>query len=408
MLNVGSDGTSETLHEYLRLPQAMSVDQRGREPVMLSKPSLPTLDRLAPYLSMIDKARFYTNGGALHDLLRERLARHCQVDETQLGLAGSGTVAIIGLLLGVGGRAGVERPLCVCPSYTFSATLCAAEACGYAPYLVDIDPHSWALDPATVEALPDFDRVGAVLVVAPYGRPLDLAAWRDFVHRTGRVVVIDAAAGFDSLSYEAIIASEVPVAMSLHATKTLSTAEGGLMLCADRQVMRRAAAALNFGFDTQRESVIPGMNGKISEYHAAIGLAELDGWPCKRASFVLTASIYAMRAELDALEDQVRVNTRCASPYALFVAQDAAEADAVAIEFAAQRIEWRRWYGHGLHMHPAYARYHRTALPVTMDVAHRVIGLPFSTDLPTPDIDRVVHAINCARTNMENARRRAM
>ncbi|MFN3722128.1 MAG: DegT/DnrJ/EryC1/StrS family aminotransferase [Paracoccaceae bacterium] len=364
--------------------------------IRVSRPLMPTFEQLSPFLRQIDAARFYTNGGLLQGKLQHALAAHFGLQSDSIGLAGSGTAAIIGLLLGTAGRAMPSRPLCVCPAYTFAATACAAIACGYRPYLADVDPHSWALDPATVEALPDIAQVGAVIVVAPYGRAIDLAGWQAFSLRTGVSVVVDAAASFDTLPIPQITASGLPVAISLHATKTLSTVEGGLMICTDAALMRRAMSALNFGFDDRNICAIPGFNGKISEYHAAVGLADLAAWPQKRAAFLMTAAHYAKAAALCRISGRISVNTVAALPNALFIARDRAEADRVAMALGSRRIDTRRWYGGGLHTHPAYHDAPRTALPVTEVIAGQVLGLPFSVDLPPHDVHGIVEVI--ART----------
>lgn len=377
----------------LRSGPGPASDKSQAKWIGISRPRLPSADELLPYIRHIDASRFYTNGGPLQQQLLEGLAAHFRTGTDVIGLAGSGTAAIVGLLLGAGGRAGTARPLCLCPAYTFVATACAAEICGYAPYLADVDPQTWALDPAAVEALPRFAEVGAVIVVAPYGRPVDLVSWAAFARRTGRIVVVDAAASFDTIPVSEVMTTGLPVAISLHATKTLSTAEGGLMLCSDPRLMRRALAAVNFGFDGARTSILPGTNGKISEYHVAVGLAELDTWTHKRAAFIMTATIYSMLAEMAGIVDRILVNTRQAVPYALFLARDAEEARRAGAAMTARHIEFRRWYGDGLQAHPAYRSSLREPLPVTDDVALRVIGLPFSVDLSARDIDRVIETL---------------
>ncbi|MDP2081428.1 MAG: DegT/DnrJ/EryC1/StrS family aminotransferase [Pseudotabrizicola sp.] len=373
-----------------------TMESAQAQSIHVSRPMLPTSDQLSPFLRNIDTTRFYSNGGNLHEMLQKALAGHFAIDPGRIGIAGSGTAALIGLLVAAAGRAKADRPLCVCPAYTFVATASAAQACGYAPYLVDVDAQSWALDPVAVEALPDFAQVGAVILVAPYGRQIDLAGWRAFAQRTGVPVVIDAAASFDTFSAAEVIASGLPVAISLHATKTLSTAEGGLMICGDQALIQRAVAAVNFGFVGERISVIPGINGKLSEYHAAVGLADLETWPQKRAAFMMTASIYTMLADFYLIGDRIEVNSDAAVPYALFIAQDAAEAERVGEALAAQNIESRRWYGHGLQSHPAYAGCRRANLDTSTDVAARVLGLPFSVDISARNVDRIIEEI--ART----------
>lgn len=373
-------------------PGRTAAPETGRL-IRINRPLLPPLEHIAPYIAEVDAARFYTNFGAMHERLRHGLAAHLGLDEAQAGLANSATSGLIGALLAVAGRARADRPLCICPSYTFVATGLAAQACGYTPFLADIDPATWGLDPGRLMALPAMEKAGAVMVVAPYGRDLDLHAWQDFADRTGCPVIVDAAASFDTLDAAALRATRVPVIVSLHATKTLSAAEGGLVLCGDAEIVRRTVAALNFGFETERTSVMAAINGKLSEYHALIGLADLDGWPAKRAGFIRAARLYAAAAEAAGLGARFIVDSARATPYAHFLAADGAEADRVLRMLAAAGIESRRWYERGLHPQPTFADCPREALPVTEDLAARLVGLPFAMDLEPGDVQRVVAAV---------------
>jgi dTDP-4-amino-4,6-dideoxygalactose transaminase len=385
---------------------ARAATPGDRRPLRINRPLLPPLMRLAPYIAEVDAARFYTNFGTMHERLRLGLAAHLGLDEGQVGLANSATSGLIGALLAVAGRARADRPLCICPSYTFVATGLAAQACGYTPFLADIDPASWALDPDRVATLPAMARAGAVVAVAPYGRDIDLGAWQDFAERTGCPVVVDAAASFDTLDGAALRATRLPVIVSLHATKTLSAAEGGLVLSGDADIVSRTVAALNFGFVTERRSVTAAINGKLSEYHALVGLADLDGWPAKRAGFIRAARLYAAAAEAAGLGGRFVADAARATPYAHFVAADGAEADRVLRMLPAAGIECRRWYERGLHPQPAFADCPREALPVTADLAARLVGLPFAMDLAPDEAARVVGAVAAAVASGP-ARRRA-
>jgi dTDP-4-amino-4,6-dideoxygalactose transaminase len=382
---------------------AMCADPLTDRPIRINRPLLPPLGRLAPYIAEIDAARIYTNFGTMHERLRFGLAAHFHLAEGQVGLANSATSGLIAALFATAGRAQADRPLCICPSYTFVATALAAQACGYTPFLADIDPATWALDPDRLAALPEMEKAGAVLVVAPYGREIDLRAWQAFADRTGCPVIVDAAASFDTLDPAAVRSTRLPVIVSLHATKTLSAAEGGLVLSGDEGVVRRIVAALNFGFETARTSVMPAINGKLSEYHALIGLADLDGWHEKRDGFVRAAQLYTAVAGAAGLGDRFIVNTARATPYAHFVAADVTEAERILQSLGSASIECRRWYGLGLHPQPAFAGCPREVLPVTAALAECLIGLPFAMDLDASDVKRVVGAIVdavAAGTNM--------
>ncbi|WP_053068280.1 DegT/DnrJ/EryC1/StrS family aminotransferase [Synechococcus sp. GFB01] len=317
--------------------------------IPVNRPRLPTAERLLPYLREIDATRQYSNFGPLQTRLQRSLADHHGVGAANLALAASGTAALLALIQAIVGGPSERRPLCLCPSYTFVGTAAAIRLARLQPFLLDVDPLSWALNPASLETCPELERAALVLVVAPYGRPPDLDAWQTFTRRTGIPVIVDAAACFDSIDAAAVVRGSIPVAVSLHATKTFSTGEGGLILAADPQLIDRAARALNFGFRDDRSSSGPCFNGKLSEYHAAVGLAELEGWATKRQGFLLAARSYARRAARSGWSHALHVREDHACPYALLMAADQPQAKTIEAELSRAHVGWRHWYGWGLH-----------------------------------------------------------
>jgi dTDP-4-amino-4,6-dideoxygalactose transaminase len=208
--------------------------------------------------------------------------------------------------------------------------------------------------------------------------------------------VVDAAASFDTIDAGAICAGALPVAVSLHATKTFSTAKGGLILGGDGDFVQRAIRALNFGFYHSRSSTGPSINGKLSEYHAAIGLAELDGWREKRNGFRASARHYAAAAAAHGLESRFVADVEKANPYALFLAEDRTQAAAIIEALRRERVETRFWYDHGLHRQPAFADCAAERLAATDDIAPRLIGLPFAVDLLPDVINHIMATIAAA------------
>lgn len=183
-------------------------------PVPVSRPLLPSYGKLEPYLRRIDAARYYSNHGAMWTDLRARLAAHFGIGAQHLTLAGSGTAALTGAILAAAGRARPERPLCLCPSYSFVASAAAAVACGYTPHFIDVDPAGWAASPQQVLEEPALRRAGLIVPVSPYGRPVDYRAWVTFQADTKIAVVIDAAGCFDSVAATGLGKGGVPVAIS--------------------------------------------------------------------------------------------------------------------------------------------------------------------------------------------------
>jgi dTDP-4-amino-4,6-dideoxygalactose transaminase len=370
---------------------------RQSDASMVFRPLLPDANQLAPYLEGIDRRRRYSNFGETALALRTRLAAHFGLREEHCVPASSGTDALTAALIAVAGRATAQRPYCLMPSYTFVATPGAALNAGYQPYFLDIDPHSWALDPERLFEHPVLRQAGAIIVVAPYGQPIAQAGWQRLAASTGVPVVIDAAAGFDAIAADpAATLGELPVMLSLHATKVFGVGEGGLVLCRNVELVQRCGQVMNFGFLGSREAQVAGFNGKLSEYHAAIGLAALDLWPGNRAGFLATAAAYRRAAQRRGLADAIIAETERASNYVLYRAPTAAAAAAAVERLAAAGVDFRLWYGLGCHRQPAYAGCTRDPLPVSEEVAPCVIGLPVAVDLSAAAIEQTVETL--ART----------
>src|SRR5690242_12579165 len=210
----------------------------------VGRPRLPDAAALAPYLREIDANRYYSNYGPLVQRFQEHLTaatRFVDGDGVVVTCANA-TLGLAAALIAQGVRTG---DLCLMPAWTFVASPLAARLAGMTPYFVDVDEADWTLSPAAAEravaAAPG--RVGAVMVVAPFGRPVEAAPWDDFAKATGLPVVIDAAAGFD-----AVEAGKAAVVVSLHATKAFGIGEGGFVASTDRGLIGAIARTCNFGF----------------------------------------------------------------------------------------------------------------------------------------------------------------
>jgi dTDP-4-amino-4,6-dideoxygalactose transaminase len=357
-------------------------------PVM--RPMLPTAEHLLPYLKQIDHARIYSNFGPLTLSLERRLGAHFDVPETAVLTVANATLGLALALLAQQVRPGT---LCVLPAWTFIASAHAAKLAGLVPYFVDVDAGTWAIDPASAADLiaraPA--QVGAVMPVVPFGQPIDLAAWDRFRASTGIPVVIDAAAAFDSL-----LATETPAVVSLHATKTLGVGEGGFVMSTNQSLIKEIRTRANFGFRTARTAVVPAVNAKLSEYHAAVGLAALDEWPRARAEWAAVAGAYRR-----ALSESNRVRFQngfgeswVSSTCNLSVAEfPAAQIEGV---LSNAGIDSRRWWGNGAHAHPAIAACPRASLPTTERLVHSTIGVPLFRDMTAADIGRVADSILAA------------
>jgi dTDP-4-amino-4,6-dideoxygalactose transaminase len=357
-------------------------------PIML--PKLPSAERLTPYLKAIDASRVYSNFGPLALSFEERLNARFGMSE---GTVTTVVNATLGLTLALAAQGVRPGTLCAMPAWTFIASAHAATMAGLIPYFVDVDADTWAVDPEgvadAIAAAPA--AVGAVMPVVPFGRPIDATVWDRFRSRTGLPVVIDAAAGFDSMT-----PSAVPAVVSLHATKVLGTGEGGFVMSTDTAIIRDIRIRSNFGFFGSREATMPAANAKLSEYHAAVGLAALDEWAEVRLEWMSLAQAY--RHALPE-SNQLRFQESFGQTWvAATCVVSIANSGAARIESALAQagIATRRWWGDGAQAHPATATYPRTALPATEALARSTIGLPFFRGLAPSAIQQVANAIHAA------------
>jgi dTDP-4-amino-4,6-dideoxygalactose transaminase len=270
----------------------------------------------------------------------------------------------------------------------------AAELCGFQPYLADIGAANWMLDPDSIAGHPLVEQIGLVIPVAPFGRPVPQEPWIAFSEKTGIPVVIDGAACFDRLiSGPRGFVGPIPVAMSFHATKAFATGEGGGVVSTDAALIRRVVRALNFGFDVARDSRAASINGKMSEYHAALGHAELDDWDQRHDAMLAVAHSYRQHLVEAALADRFVGPPDISMSYSLFRCLNAAESSRVQKQLLRLGIGWRLWYGTGLQHQTYYAHLPHGNLRVTEAIAPCLLGIPTAIDLTEGQVARVVSAL---------------
>lgn len=308
------------------------------------RPDLPTAAELRPYLEQIDASGQYTNDGPLVRELERRLGGVCVANAT-LGLELAARYVF---------REGVVRV----PAFTFPATLTAVLRAGLTPVLCDIDPSTWEV--AEVD-----DRT---LNVCPFG----------FVSKRGGPLVDAAAVAPGPQLANCVV--------SLHATKPLPAGEGAVVYGSDG-LLDNVRRARNFGFDQGLVYGVGGTNAKMSEYHAAVGLASLERYP----------GVARKRREL-ALAYEARlpehVETR---PYQGGTVYPVLLPDPVrtAIALRAAGIETRQWYYPTLDQHPAFEHIEHEDLSNARAVAKQLLCLPFHTFMTESDVDRVCEVL-CA------------
>ncbi len=240
------------------------------KPIYVTRPLLPPLAALMARLGEGWATEQLTNIGAQHERLEAALRERLGVRE--LSLFTNGTVALITAIRALGLTGDV-----VTTPFTFPATPHALSWSGITPVFCDVDPRTLTIDPDAVERAVT-PRTTGILAVHVYGTPCDVAALQAVADRHRLRIIYDAAHAFGTRVNGRAIGTFGDVTMfSFHATKLFHTAEGGALACADPLLRARIDDLRNFGIHGPDLVEAIGLNGKMTELQAALGLCVLDG-----------------------------------------------------------------------------------------------------------------------------------
>ena len=237
-------------------------------PIYVTQPDLPPLEEFIPYLEKIWDNKILTNGGPFHQQLENALCEYLGVK--YISLFTNGTLALVTALQAL--RATGEV---ITTPYSFVATAHSLLWNGIRPVFVDIDPDTFNLDPDKIEAAIT-PRTTAILPVHCYGYPCGVDHIKKIADTYGLKVIYDAAHAFGVQDQGGSILRHGDLSiLSFHATKVFNTFEGGAIVCPDAKTKERIDYLKNFGIADETTVIAPGINGKMNEIQAAMGVLQL-------------------------------------------------------------------------------------------------------------------------------------
>jgi dTDP-4-amino-4,6-dideoxygalactose transaminase len=236
--------------------------------INVSRPFLPPQDEYQHYLDGIWKRNWLTNNGPLVNQLELQLKERLGVDH--LLFLSNGTIAIQIAIKALDLKGEI-----ITTPFSYVATTSSIVWEGCTPVFVDIDPHTFNIDPASIEAAIT-PQTSAILATHVYGNPCDVEAIAAIAQKHGLKVIYDAAHCF-GVTYKgnSIFTYGDIVTTSFHATKVFHTIEGGAVITSSKALDDKMSKLRNFGHDGWGVFDGVGINGKNSEYHAAMGLCNL-------------------------------------------------------------------------------------------------------------------------------------
>lgn len=365
--------------------------------IYVTQPFLPPLEELIPSLESIWNSKWLTNNGPYHQRFEQSLREHLGIG--QLSLFSNGTIALVTALqtLRIAGEV-ITTP------FSFPATTHALVWNGIKPVFVDIDPVTCNLDPERIEASIT-PQTSAILAVHCYANPCAVERIQEIADIYGLKVIYDAAHAFGVRYKGTSLLNHGDLSvLSFHATKVFNTFEGGAIICPDAKTKQRIDYLKNFGFADEVTVVAPGINGKMNEFQAALGLLQLK---------YVNACIDKRRAidarYRDGLYDiagivlpTMPIDTDANHAYfPIFVEPDyCLSRDALYAQLRERGIYARRYFYPLLSQLPMYRGMPSASsshLPVATEISNKVLCLPIYPDLEEADQQRVIDLIREGR-----------
>ncbi|MFC6224888.1 DegT/DnrJ/EryC1/StrS family aminotransferase [Hymenobacter artigasi] len=345
--------------------------------INVTKAYLPPIAEYTAYLEGIWERSWLTNNGPLVQRLEADLSRY--LDDTQVQFTSNGTIALQVAIkaLDLNGEI-ITTPF----SYVATTTAILWENC--TPVFVDIEDRTFCLDATKIEAAIT-PRTSAILATHVYGYPCDVLAIEDIAHRHNLKVIYDGAHAFGVRVHGRSLLSYGDLSTcSFHATKLFHTVEGGAIVMNDKELARKIWLYKSFGHIGDEYFTI-GVNGKNSEFHAAMGLCNLPRVPGFIEQRRALAAIY--RQELAGLPLQFPEPTEESLEYnyAYFPVLFDSESRLLRVKeaLAAQTVNTRRYFFPSLNQLP----YHQGApCPVSEDASRRALCLPFYQELTADQV----------------------
>jgi dTDP-4-amino-4,6-dideoxygalactose transaminase len=363
------------------------------EPLHVGRPNVPDVDNVLGRVRQALERAWLTNDGPLVRELEQKLARYLGVPHCVAMSNGTAAMEVVARALNLTGEV-------IVPAFTFIATPHAFAWLGLEPVFCDIDPETHTIDAQAAEQLIS-SRTSAIVGVHLWGRACNVTALQQLADRHHIALIYDAAhamgASFGKQRVGNFGTAEV---FSFHATKFFNTFEGGAVTTKDAALAARLRLLRNFGFAGYDEIVALGTNAKLSEAHAAMGLALVE-----HLDKLIDRNAHAWVRYAESLRGLngcklMQVQDGYGSNYQYVVVELDDDfpltRDQLLQVLWQENVRARRYFFPGCHRVQPYVSRRQPSLPVTEVVTDRVLVLPAGATISDDEIDGVVQLIRLA------------
>ncbi|HEX4945031.1 MAG TPA: DegT/DnrJ/EryC1/StrS family aminotransferase [Blastocatellia bacterium] len=348
--------------------------------INIVRPQLPSMDEMQDGVRSIIETGMVTKGRFLREF-EEAIAAHLGVKHA-VALSSCTT----GLMLSYQGLGLIGDV--VVPSFTFMASVSSLVWAGLRPVFADVDAGTTNLSPEAAEAAIT-PNTSAIVAVHNFGNPAEIEALQAVADRHGLKLIFDAAHGFGA-RYRGVPVGKQGDAhsFSLSPTKLLIAGEGGIVSTNDDALADHLRKGREYGNDGNYDSAFAGINARMPEFNALLGLKSLQGLEGAAERRNATAAIY--RREMGKLPGIAfqKVHPEDRNSYREFSILLDAEAfgvsrDHLAQALAAENIDTRKYYDPPVHRQTAYRQFapDESLLPNTILLAENSLSFPMWSNM---------------------------
>ncbi|HEX6305828.1 MAG TPA: DegT/DnrJ/EryC1/StrS family aminotransferase [Anaerolineales bacterium] len=344
------------------------------EKVQMVRPVLPDYAAMSDGIKEILGTGMVTKGRYMREF-EQRVADYLDVKHAVAVSSCTSGLMLVHRALGLEGEV-------VVPSFTFMATISSLVWNNLRPIFTDVDPDTTNLDPEAVEAAITPETT-AIVAVHNFGNPADIERLQDIAEHYKVKLIFDAAHGFGALYQGGPLGSQGDAQVfSLSPTKLLITGEGGVVTTEDDDLAEKVRMGREYGNDGNYDSAFPGLNARLPEFNALMGLCSLEDLERAAESRNETADVF--QEVLERIPgigfQEVRPGDRNSyREYSITIdpADFGLGRDEVVTALAAENVDARKYYDPPAHRQTAYKIYFDDhALPNTDWLSSHSISLP--------------------------------
>lgn len=358
--------------------------------VQVTRPSMPRYDEYIEEIKDLWETRLLTNVGVKHKELEAGLREYLKVPNITLFTNGHLALECIIKALNLCGEV-VTTP------FTFVSTTHAIVRNGLEPVFCDINPYDYTIDVNKIESLIT-EKTSAIIPVHVYGNVCDVEAIDIIAKKYNLKVIYDAAHAFGVTVDGKGIGTFGDASMfSFHATKVFNTIEGGAVTYNDASLTNTLNSIRNFGITGPETVEHVGINAKMNEFQAAMGICNLRYIDSEIEKRKIIVERYITNLESVKGIRLIKGQNGVKSNYAYFpVVFDGYKKnrDEVFEELKANNIVARKYFYPLTSAFECYkGKYDQESTPIAKYIAERVLTLPLYADLPLEEVDRICEII---------------